>query len=160
MIVALGSNLKGSYSSLQYLLEAALKALEPEGLNIVARSGWWRSAAWPDPSQPDYLNGVAVVETGLDAAGVMAALQRVEKAFGRTRTAKNAARTLDLDLVAYRRTVIDDGVLAVPHPRAAERRFVMGPLAEIAPGWRHPLNGLTATALAETAKVGKDARPA
>jgi 2-amino-4-hydroxy-6-hydroxymethyldihydropteridine diphosphokinase len=160
VIVALGSNLKGSYGSLQNLLEAALVALEAEGLNIVARSGWWRSAAWPDPSEPDYLNGVVIVETGHDAAGVIAVLQRVEQTFGRTRGEKNAARTLDLDLIAHGRTVTTDPVLSVPHPRAAERRFVMGPLAEIAPGWRHPILGQTAVALAEIAEVGKDARPA
>jgi 2-amino-4-hydroxy-6-hydroxymethyldihydropteridine diphosphokinase len=159
VIIALGSNLKGSYPSLQALLEAAVKALPAEGLRVVARSSWWTSAAWPDPAQPAYLNGVVIVETRLDPAETIAALQRVERAFGRTRDARNAARTLDLDLIAHGRTLLDEGGLTVPHPRAAERRFVMGPLAEIAPGWRHPVSGEAAQDLAVAAAVGGDAFP-
>ena len=68
-----------------------------------------------------------------------------------------AARTLDLDLVAYGREVLSVEGLELPHPRAAERRFVMGPLAEVAPGWRHPLSGATAGELAAGATVGMDA---
>jgi len=71
----------------------------------------------------------------------------------------NAPRTLDLDLIAYGRQVSEGPGLVVPHPRAAERLFVMGPLAEIAPSWRHPLTGRTAAELAASATVGRDARP-
>jgi 2-amino-4-hydroxy-6-hydroxymethyldihydropteridine diphosphokinase len=159
VIVALGANLKGKYPSLQALLEAALGALGPEGLSVVQRSSWWRSAAWPDPTAPAYLNGVAVVETSLPPFEALAALSRIEAAFGRSRGEPNAPRTLDLDLIAYGRTVLDTSDLKLPHPRAAERRFVMGPLAEIAPGWRHPLSGKTAEALAAAAPVGADAAP-
>ena len=159
VVVALGANLKGEYPSVQALLEAALEAFGPEGLTVLRRSSWWRSAAWPTPTQPAYLNGVALVETALDAARTLAALRRIEAAFGRMRTIANAPRTLDLDLVAYGRRVSTDPELELPHPRAADRLFVMGPLAEIAPEWRHPVSGLTAKALAETATVGPDARP-
>ena len=68
-------------------------------------------------------------------------------------------RTLDLDLIAYGRRVIDAPGLTLPHPRAHERRFVMGPLAEIAPGWVHPTLGRTAAELAAEARVGQDAAP-
>jgi 2-amino-4-hydroxy-6-hydroxymethyldihydropteridine diphosphokinase len=157
VIVALGANLNGKYPSLQALLEAALEAFGPEGLTVLRRSSWWRSAAWPDPTGPAYLNGVAVVETALDASHTLAALRRIEAAFGRMRTVPNAPRTLDLDLIAHGRRVSSEPELELPHPRAADRRFVMGPLAEIAPGWRHPVSGRTAKALAETATVGLDA---
>ena len=70
VIVALGSNLRGSYASLENLLEAALGAFAAEGLNMVARSSWWRSAAWPDPAGPEYRNGVALVETAMDPTAV------------------------------------------------------------------------------------------
>lgn len=156
--MALGCNLPGAYTSREALLEAALDALPDEGLKVIARSGWWASAAWPDPAGPGYLNGVAVVETVLSPPDVLEALHRVEARFGRARAAQNAARTLDLDLVAHGRVVIQDG-LTVPHPRAHERLFVMGPLAEIASDWRHPQSGRTAAALAGEAKVGTDARP-
>lgn len=158
MVVALGCNLPGAYTSREALLEAAVAALAGEGLAVVARSGWWTSAAWPDPSGPAYLNGVALVETGLSPAEALAALHRVEAAFGRARSERNAARTLDLDLIAHGRTVMD-GNLVLPHPRAHERLFVMGPLAQIAPDWIHPVLGKSAARLAAGADVGGDARP-
>lgn len=160
VVVALGSNLKGAYESLENLLEAALAALAADGLNIKARSSWWRSAAWPDPAGPEYRNGVAIVETALSPAAVLEALHRIERQFGRERNGRNAPRTLDLDLIAYGRRVETQSVPILPHPRATERRFVMGPLAEIAPDWRDPVTGETASTLAERAEVGADAAPA
>ncbi|MFT4253028.1 MAG: 2-amino-4-hydroxy-6-hydroxymethyldihydropteridine diphosphokinase [Caulobacter sp.] len=158
MVVALGCNLPGAYTSREALLEAAVCALAGEGMAVVGRSGWWTSAAWPDPTGPAYLNGVVLVETALAPAETLAALHRVEAAFGRARAERNAARTLDLDLIAHGRTAAD-GDLVLPHPRAHERLFVMGPLAEVAPGWTHPVLGRTATELAAGATVGTDARP-
>lgn len=89
----------------------------------------------------------------------MAALASIESDFGRTRGPVNAPRPLDLDLVAYGRLRLATPGLVVPHPRAHERRFVMGPLAEIAPSWTHPVSGKTAAHLATRAKVGADAAP-
>jgi 2-amino-4-hydroxy-6-hydroxymethyldihydropteridine diphosphokinase len=159
VLVALGSNLSGSFETTQALLEAALAAFEPAGLHILARSRWWRSAAWPDPHDPPYLNGVAVIETSHSLEGTLAALHEIEARFGRLRHVANAPRTLDLDLIAYGRAVVEDAAVTVPHPRAAERLFVMGPLAEIAPDWMHPSLGLTAAELAARATVGVDATP-
>ena len=82
-----------------------------------------------------------------------------KRQFGRKRGLANAPRTLDIDLIAYGRRVIDAPGLSLPHPRAAERRFVMGPLAEIAPDWMHPTLDQTAAELAEQASVGADAAP-
>jgi 2-amino-4-hydroxy-6-hydroxymethyldihydropteridine diphosphokinase len=159
IILALGGNLAGDYPSLEALLEAALSAFLRSGLTVVRSSRWWRSAAWPNPSAPAYLNGVAIVETALSPSELMARLLQIEAAFGRRRTEPNAPRTLDLDLIAYGREVTGAPGLTVPHPRAHERLFVMGPLAEIAPGWVHPVLGLTAAELAVRATVGVDARP-
>jgi 2-amino-4-hydroxy-6-hydroxymethyldihydropteridine diphosphokinase len=157
VIVAMGGNLAFQGQPVQAVMQAALERLAGEGLEPLARSGWWRSAAWPDPSEPPFLNAVVLVRTALSPRGAMEALQRVETAFGRERGAANAPRTLDLDLIAYGREVMDEPGLTLPHPRAAERRFVMGPLAEIAPAWRHPVSGETAQVLAERAPVGADA---
>lgn len=145
--------------SSEALLEAALARFPEVGLPVLVRSRWWRSAAWPDPGQPEYRNGVALVEAHADAGGVLKALQALETALGRERMARNAPRTLDLDLIAFGREVVDTPGLILPHPRAHQRRFVMGPLAEIAPDWRHPVSGETAQALARTASIGADARP-
>jgi 2-amino-4-hydroxy-6-hydroxymethyldihydropteridine diphosphokinase len=157
-VVALGCSLAGAYPSREALLDAAIEALAPEGLKVAARSSWWTSAAWPDPTAPAYLNGIVLVETMLAAGEVLAALHRIEALFGRVRGEANAPRTLDLDLIAHGRVVTQDGVV-VPHPRAHERLFVMGPLAEIAPRWRHPVGGRTAGELAAAAIVGTDAAP-
>ncbi|MDB5446126.1 MAG: folK [Phenylobacterium sp.] len=155
--MALGSNLAGDYASSEDLLEAALARFPEAGLRVLKRSGWWRSAAWPDPGAPDYRNGIALVEAELGAEATLSALLSVETAFDRQRGARNAPRTLDLDLIAHGRTVLNEPGLVLPHPRAHERRFVMGPLAEIAPAWRHPLSGRTAAELACEATVGLDA---
>jgi len=155
--VALGCNLPGAYTSREALLEAALAALPEVGLDLVARSTWWASAAWPDPSGPEYLNGVAIVKTTLSPADTLRALHDVEERFGRARGEANASRTLDLDLVAHGRAVLA-GDLVVPHPRAHERLFVMGPLTELASAWIHPVSGEPAFRLAANAEVGRDAR--
>lgn len=157
--MALGSNLAGDYASSEALLEAALARFPEAGLRVLKRSGWWRSAAWPDPRGPEYRNGIALVEASGGPEAVLSALFALEARFFRRRGAQNAPRTLDLDLIAHGRTVLATPELTLPHPRAHERRFVMGPLAEVAPAWRHPLLGRTAAELAAEATVGRDAQP-
>ena len=159
VIVALGCNDKGAWSSCTKALEAALARFRSEGIDVVARSSWWSSMAWPDPHDPAFLNGVVVVRTDHDPHMLMEALGRIEDAFGRERSVRNAPRTLDLDLIAHGRIVSQAPELTLPHPRAHERLFVMGPLAEIAPDWTHPVCGRSARELAGQAEVGRDARP-
>lgn len=159
VIVALGSNRPGDHASSDALLEMAVSRFPEAGLPVLARSRWWKSAAWPDPNGYEYRNGVAIVEANGPASAVLEALFAIERSFGRIRGEPNAPRTLDLDLIAFGREVLDGPGLILPHPRAHSRLFVMGPLAEIAPGWRHPVSGKTADKLAETAAVGGDAHP-
>ncbi len=159
IIIAMGSNLPGDYASSRALLEAALARFPSAGLNVARRSRWWRSAAWPDPSKPEYLNGVVLVETSLPARAVLAQILALEAQFGRRRHQPNAPRTLDLDLIAHGRTVLQAPDLVLPHPAAHQRRFVMGPLAEIVPDWTHPTLGTSARALVGTASIGPDAAP-
>jgi 2-amino-4-hydroxy-6-hydroxymethyldihydropteridine diphosphokinase len=158
-VVALGSNQPGEFDSSRDLLDAAVAALPGAGFNVVRTSRWWRSRAWPEPTHPDYLNGVVLVETGLDPRTSMEALKSLEARFGRVRSLPNAPRTLDLDLIALGRTVMDRQDLVLPHPRAHLRRFVMAPLAEIAPEWRHPVLGSSARELARDAQIGADVAP-
>jgi len=163
IVIALGSSLGGRFGAPEAMIEAALDRLPAAGFKVLARSAPWRSASWPDPTRPDYINAVAVVETALGPAETLHRLHDLEAVFGRVRgdpdVARNAPRTLDLDLIAHGRTFSDAPGLLLPHPRAAERLFVMGPLAEIAPEWRHPVTGETAASLAARAGVGRDARP-
>ena len=101
---------------------------------------------WPVGEGTDdqnlYLNAVAVGETELSARQLLDALLAVEQAFGRERPVKNAARTLDLDLILYGDEIVVDEGLEVPHPRFRERFFVLGPLAEIAPDMVDPVSGM------------------
>jgi 2-amino-4-hydroxy-6-hydroxymethyldihydropteridine diphosphokinase len=155
VVVALGSNLGESRA----VLERALRSLDQAGLTVRARSGWWRSTAWPDSADPDFLNGVALVATDRPPEEVLDVLLQIERESGRVRSVANAPRTLDLDLIAYGRLVRAGAALTLPHPRAQDRLFVMGPLAEIAPAWRHPVTDETAEALARSAAQGRDAAP-
>jgi 2-amino-4-hydroxy-6-hydroxymethyldihydropteridine diphosphokinase len=159
VVVALGSNVAGGYTSSKALLEAALESLQAAGLKIARRSRWWRSAAWPDPNGPEYRNGAALFRTDGDPQRTLETLLCIEAGFNRERGERNAPRTLDLDLIAHGRSVLHTPGLVLPHPRAHERLFVMGPLAEIAPDWRHPVLDRTAAELALEAKVGRDASP-
>ena len=117
-------------------------------MRTVARSRWYRSAPVPPSDQPWFVNGVAAVETTLDPAALLALLHSVEARFGRVRREKNAARVLDLDLLAYgERVSAPDDVPVLPHPRLHQRAFVLRPLAELAPNWRHPRLGMGVQAL-------------
>jgi 2-amino-4-hydroxy-6-hydroxymethyldihydropteridine diphosphokinase len=94
----------------------------------------------PDDTHPNYLNGVAIVETTLPAAGLLAALHAIEDAHGRTRTERWGDRTLDLDLIVFG-DLIEDGNLVIPHPRAHERSFVLVPWLSIDPDATIPGRG-------------------
>lgn len=147
ILVALGSNLPGSAGSPRQMVEAALAAMSARGLSVVDRSPWYHSAPVPRSDQPWFVNGVARVEPqtpalAADPAAVLAHLHAIEAAFGRRRDGtRNAARGLDLDLLDVDGMVrLSDPVL--PHPRLAERAFVLRPLADLMPRWRHPISGL------------------
>jgi len=159
VIIGLGSNLRGGYASCESVLRDALGRFPDLGIQVSRKSRVWVSRAWPDPNEPDYRNIVVIVETLLEAGQVMLALHQIEADFGRERGKVNASRVLDLDLIAYGRQLAPDLSPCLPHPRAHERRFVMGPLAEIAPDWSHPALGRTARDLAASARIGADARP-
>ena len=117
-------------------------ALERAGLRIVGRSRWYESAPVPMSDQPWYVNGVVEIDTDLDPASLLALLHEIEAAFGRTRSVRNEARPLDLDLLAYGdRVLTEEPGPLIPHPRLHERAFVLLPLAELAPDWRHPALG-------------------
>jgi 2-amino-4-hydroxy-6-hydroxymethyldihydropteridine diphosphokinase len=154
IFVALGANLPSpDYGSPRATLEAALTLLAAEGMTIVRRSSWWQSGPQPASDQPDFVNGVIEVETDLSAAGLLQSLHRVESACGRVREQRWEARVLDLDLIDYRgRHETGQGAGPdLPHPRMAGRLFVLLPLQEIAPEWRHPVSGAALPALISAA---------
>jgi 2-amino-4-hydroxy-6-hydroxymethyldihydropteridine diphosphokinase len=158
-LIALGANLPSGLGTPRYTLEAALAALAARGLGVVRRSAWYRTPAVPAGSGPDFVNGAAALETALAPHEVLEALHGVERALGRRRDRRWEPRVCDLDLLASDNMVLPDSAtarawmqdrgdaappeLVLPHPRLHERAFVLAPLAEIAPDWRHPLTGAT-----------------
>jgi len=126
---------------------AAAAQLPAIGAAIVARSPWYLSEPVPASDQPWFVNGVAEVATALPPAELLARLLALEAQFGRERGARDAARTLDLDLLDYDGRKCSTPDLVLPHPRLHERRFVLAPLCDIVPGWRHPRLGLTVAEL-------------
>lgn len=145
ILVAIGSNLPGAQcSSSLETCRSALKALEKHDIRIADVSRWYSSAAVPPSGQPDFVNGVFAVKTGLDSVLLMSLLHEIESRFGRVRSVPNAARTLDLDLIDYDGEVrTGSGSPVLPHPRLADRAFVLLPLRDVAPDWHHPVSGLS-----------------
>jgi 2-amino-4-hydroxy-6-hydroxymethyldihydropteridine diphosphokinase len=126
--------------------EAALAAVAAlPGLRLEAASPWYLSAPIPPSGQPDYVNGVARYAGDVDPAWLLRHLNVIEAATGRVRGEANAARTLDLDIVAMGPEgglVRDSPDPVLPHPRAHLRAFVLRPLEQVAPGWLHPRLGM------------------
>jgi len=159
ILIALGANLPSPVGRPQQTLEAALHQLEASGVRVVARSGWYRTAPVPVSDQPWFLNAVARVETALEPPALLALLRQVELKFGRQRSVRNAARTLDLDIIDYEGKVEISPELTLPHPRMQDRAFVLLPLAEVAPAWRHPTLGKTVESLISALPPGQKAEP-
>ena len=137
-VIALGSNLGDSRS----LLDGAVSALNLlPGSRLIAVSDWLRSAPVGGIAQPDYLNGVALLETCLGPYELLAETARIENAAGRTREVRWGPRTLDLDIISYGALELADPVLTLPHPRAHERDFVLTPWLSLDAGAELPGHG-------------------
>lgn len=150
ILIGLGSNLPARrFGGPVAVLDAAVAAIARTIADIVRRSRWFWSTPLPAAAQPLCVNGVvALAACGLPADELLARLHAIEADFGRLRSQPNAARVLDLDLLAFGDRVLRTAAgLILPHPRLEQRAFVLRPLAEIAPDWRHPLSGQTAAAL-------------
>lgn len=160
ILLGLGANRPSAAGAPRATLEAALDTLAAEGIRTVARSRWYRSAPVPPSDQPWYVNGVAAVATPLGPAELLALLHRFEAQFGRVRRRRNEARPLDIDLLAYH-DLIEPGVGGpiLPHPRLHERAFVLLPLREVAPGWRHPRLGVSVETLIAALPSSETAEP-
>jgi len=139
ILIAVGANLPGPFGPPLTTCMAAVDALAAiPGLRLLTSSPWYRTAAISQFDQPDYCNGVVRMEGDLTAAALLKALQEIERLFGRERSIIDAARTLDLDIIDLNGAIRAIPPVILPHPRAHLRAFVLRPLMDVAPGWRHP----------------------
>ena len=153
ILVAIGANLPGMDGAppLETCRRAVVALGHMPGVVLKGLSRWFESAPVPPSGQPPYINGVALLVARhgciVDPAELLARLQAIETASGRIRGAPNAARTLDLDIVAIGDLIRSGPDPILPHPRAHERAFVLAPVADVAPQWLHPILKLSAAAL-------------
>lgn len=139
ILIGLGANLSSAAGPPRVTLASALGSMAARRIRVQKVSRFYQSPAWPDPADPAFINAVARVQTPLGPAGLLETLHEIESEFGRIREVRNAPRTLDLDLLDYDGRV-EAGPPVLPHPRLAERAFVLLPLGDVAANWRHPVS--------------------
>lgn len=143
ILVALGSNISGPWGNPRQALLRAIAVMQDHGISVIAQSTLIETKPMGPPNQPNYVNAVVVVRTAKSPDSLMRTLHAIERQAGRVRRLRWGPRTLDLDLIDYhgflRKPTRPSGKrLILPHPGIADRSFVLQPIAEIAPRWRHP----------------------
>lgn len=144
IVIALGSNMNGPWGTPRQTVERAFRALDTFPLKLVAASPLATTEPFGRKNQPQFVNAAAVIETHLSPDALMRKLHMIEREAGRQRRLRWGPRTLDLDLIDYhglvrRKKTLSVRPLVLPHPGISERLFVLEPLVEVAPAWRHPL---------------------
>lgn len=138
--IALGANLSNPKKN----FISAIFDMATSGIEVIKTSSLWRSPAWPKgQGHPDYVNAVISVSSELSPIALLERLHTIEAKYGRERAELNAPRPLDLDVIDYKGQVKEERIV-LPHPRMMGRPFVLLPLLEIAPDWRHPVTQTTA----------------
>lgn len=168
-MIAIGSNLRTSVGGPTQTIGYALKNMASKGLTLRRVSRFYNTPSFPDPSDPPFVNAVVHIETERAAQAVLRALHEIEAAALRTRDVRWGARSLDLDLLSYDDLILPNAAgyahwrdlplteqtrqapqeLILPHPRIAERGFVLVPLRDVAHGWHHPASGQTCEQMLE-----------
>ena len=144
VLLAIGANVAGVWGAPEATLTRLQSELEALGIIVKVASSLHATAPMGPVAQPPFMNGALKVATDLAPLGLLVVLKALERKAGRTEGVKWGPRPLDIDIIAYGDRVISiPGRLNVPHPEMAKRDFVLEPLAEVAPLWRHPIVGRT-----------------
>jgi 2-amino-4-hydroxy-6-hydroxymethyldihydropteridine diphosphokinase len=150
-VLSAGANLGDRLGTLQECVQAIARLPDTD---VLAISPVYETAPVGGPPQPDYLNAVLLIQTGLPPRDLLAAIHALEAGFGRVRAERFGPRTLDIDIIGYAGQVSDDPELTLPHPRAHERAFVLVPWHDIDPGAELPGRGTVAGLLAGLDRAG------
>lgn len=147
MMTQLFLSLGGNLGNTREIFEDAYPLIEKKIGKISDYSSIYQTEAWGPIPQADFLNQVVLVTTTLKPEACLTELLEIEREFGRERKERWGPRTLDLDILFYGDMIIAESDLSIPHPRIAERKFILTPLAEIAPNFTYPASGKTMVAL-------------
>jgi 2-amino-4-hydroxy-6-hydroxymethyldihydropteridine diphosphokinase len=147
MITQLFLSLGGNLGNTREIFEGTYPLIEKKIGKISVYSSIYQTQAWGPIPQDDFLNQVLLVSTTLTAQACLTEMLAIEKEFGRERKERWGPRSLDLDILFYGGMIITEADLVIPHPRISERKFILTPLAEIAPMYVDPVSGQTANAM-------------
>ncbi len=168
-LLALGGNMQSDYGAVLDTQKAAIAGLQVDSIFPLKASEFYSTPCFPTGAGPDFVNSVVQIQTSLSAQALLAHLHDIEQEYGRVREKRWGMRTLDIDLIAYDDQVRPDiqtythwrdlsladqvqqapDQLILPHPRIQDRAFVLVPLMDVAPGWVHPVSGLTVAEMLE-----------
>jgi len=158
--LAFGSNLKSKFGCSRFVINKAYEELKKFGIRIVSKSSFYKSKAYPNPKDPEFVNSVILVNSEIHVTKLLNIILKIEKKFGRLRSLKNAPRTIDIDIIDFHSkniSILNKNInLTIPHNSLESRLFVLKPLAEINPYWKNPRTGVIIPFLIKKIKCNKD----
>ena len=153
IILGLGSNLSSVHGDRFENINAALKFFDLYGIKVAKKSSYYETPSYPDKNNPKFINIVIVIDTNLPPTDLASVLLFVEEKLGRVRKNKNEPRICDIDIIDYNNQILDfkylDFTFTVPHTKLIYRNFVLFPLKEIIPTWKHPKTKVSVSELIE-----------
>ncbi|MEK9741547.1 MAG: 2-amino-4-hydroxy-6-hydroxymethyldihydropteridine diphosphokinase [Pelagibacteraceae bacterium] len=157
--LAFGSNLSSKFGNSIFTIKKAYAELEKCGVKILKKSSFYRSKAYPDPKDPEFINSVVQAKANINPNNLIKIIFKIEKKFGRLRLNKNDPRTLDIDIIDFnsRKIKIKNKIvsLQIPHSSLEKRLFVLMPLIELKSSWKNPESGrLIVQLLSKISRLG------
>ncbi len=144
IFLGIGSNISSTFGNRFQNIDLAISLIEEKNIKVIKKSSYYETPSYPDKKKPKYINIVVVVETNLEIADLISAIISIEEKLERKRGKKNDPRTCDIDIIDYKSKKFDfeykNLKFFIPHKELVNRNFVLFPLQEVAPDWKHPIN--------------------